>query len=239
MIQNVTVGDDDINGLDLVAKRGAQIQRTHRVRRCADTRDRDALRNVTVQPRAVPGTNAFHRAGATGAGRPTATGRFSTAEFVPGPYVLEALNLPRGWIVKSVMVGTQDAADVPVELPEADSTMSSSRSPTRCRGWSESCVAATTKGTGNATVGVFPVDRTIWRRVGMQSRRTRDLHSAPRRSVPDHRPSARRVLHCRHRGRGAGFFGSRRADVADSVGFKITLAAGEQKSTELRSVIRK
>jgi hypothetical protein len=178
-IQEVNVGNDDIDGLDITARRGARFKGRVVFEGTPTPADVDALRNVTVFPRAVPGTIGSLALVTAGVGTPSATGEYSSAEFVPGPYVLEALNLPRGWIVKSVMAGGQDAADVPVELPEGGLdnivvTLTDKISSVvgQVRGSND-------KAAVNSTVGVFPVDRAMWRRVGMQSRRTQTF--IPRR----------------------------------------------------------
>jgi hypothetical protein len=237
-LQNVTVGDDDIDGLDITAKRGARFSGRIVFEGTPPPATADALRNVTISPRAVPGTNGS-LALVTGAATITTTGEFSSPEFVPGPYLLDAANVPWGWIVKSVMTGTADAADVPVELPEGGLdnivvtlTDKISHVVGRVRGPNESAAV-------NSTVGIFPMDRTMWRRVGMQSRRTQT--SIPLRGgvflITGLPPGEYYIVATE----------GEVPDFSDPVvltslipsAVRITIAAGEQKTVELRSVIRK
>ena len=237
-IQDVNVGGDDIDGLEITAKRGAKFKGRIVFEDTPTPADVEALRNVTVFPRAVPGTSGS-LALVVGSGTPASTGEYASAEFVPGPYILEAMNLPRGWIVKSVLVGAQDAADVPVELPEGGLdnivvtlTQKISRVSGIVRGPGDKPVT-------NATVGVFPMDRTMWRRVGMQSRRTQTY--APRRDgmyIISGLPAGEYYVVATE---------GEVPDFSDPVvlnslipsALKITLAAGEQKTADLRAAIRK
>jgi protocatechuate 3,4-dioxygenase beta subunit len=237
-LQNVTVGDDDIDGLDITAKRGARFSGRVVFEGAPPPGITDALRNVTVSPRAVPGTNGS-LALATGAATVAATGEFSSPEFVPGPYVLDATNVPFGWIVKSVMAGTADAADVPVELPEGGLDNIVVTLTDKIAYVTGIVRGSSDKAAGNATVGVFPVDRTMWRRVGMQSRRTQTF--IPLRNgvflITGLPPGEYYIIATE----------GEIPDFSDPVvltslippAVKITIAPGEKKSVELRSVIRK
>ena len=239
-IENVSVGDGDVSGIEITAKRGAKFSGRIVFEGAPPPAIAEALRTVTVIPRPVPGTNGSLAQVTAGAGAPTATGDYSSAELVPGPYILEPLNLPRGWIVKSVMARGQDAADVPVDLPEGGLdnvvvtlTDKISRVAGVVHGPSDKPVT-------NATVVVFPVDRAMWRRVGMQSRRTQTY--VPRRDgmYMSFRASARQ----------GPYVVATEGEVPDfsdpvvltsliPAALKITLSEGEQKTADLRAVPRR
>jgi len=238
-LQNVTVGDDDIDGVDLAAKRGAKFSgRVVFEGGGPPPATADALRTVTISPRAVPGTNGS-LALATGAATVTATGEFSTTEFVPGPYLLDVTNVPWGWIVKSVIAGNADAADVPVELPEGGLDNIVVTLTDKISHVIGSVRGSSDKAAGNATVGVFPVDRTMWRRVGMQSRRTQTFI-----------PLRNGVFLIAGLPPGEYYIVATEGEVPDfsdpvvltsliPSASRLTIAVGEQKAIELRAVIRK
>jgi hypothetical protein len=167
------------------------------------------------------------------------SGEFTTDEHVPGSYVFEPFNLPSGWVVKSVMVGTVDAADVPVELPETGLDNIKVTLTNRVSRVSGTVRGATDTSPAGAIVGVFPVDRAMWRRLGMQSRRTQT--AVPRRDgtyAITGLPAGDYYLVATE---------GEAPDLSDPVvltsliqsAVKITLAAGEQRAADLRVAARK
>jgi len=237
-IQNVSVSEEDIDGLDVVAKRGVRFTGRVVFEGTPPPAAAGQLERITVVPRAVPGTNGSI-ALAPGTGVVGPDGEFATPELVPGPYVLEALNLPAGWVVKSAMAGSEDAADRPVELGEGGLDNITITLTDKFTAISGAVRGPNEKAPGAPIVGVFPVDRTMWRRVGMQSRRT--ATSVPLRNgiyifvgLP---PGEYYIVAID--GAVPDFSDPVELTALIPLAQKISLAAGERKGLDLRSAVRR
>ena len=103
--------------------------------------------------------------------RPDETGRLTTGEYVPGPYMIRVFGLPTGWSVQSATAGGKDAIDRLFELPATGVTDLVITIANR-----QSQVAGMVRDANGqpaplATVIVFPVDKSMWPVVGIPSRR--------------------------------------------------------------------
>jgi hypothetical protein len=174
-VQPVTVGESDVHDLNVVLNPASDV----RGRLAFDVGPPDLSRRPSVTATAMPGSTASMVSN----GRPVLVapdGTFVLPQLVPGPYVLSVASLPPGWSARSAMVDGQDALDVPVQLPAnggAPIGIAIVKRVSTVRG-----VARERDGRPAqlATVGVFPTDQSLWRRVGMSSRRT--LTAAPSRT---------------------------------------------------------
>ena len=169
-VQTVSVGDSDVTDLTVTLRPGATF-RGHVVFAGDRPPPAQPFRNLGVMPRAVPGSVAAIVS--AGLGRNVdEQGHFTTPPGAPGPYVLSVTGAPAGWTVRSAMVGGVDALDVPVELGETGVEQVIVTLSDRTSSIAGIARGASGRPADMATVGVFPVDKSLWRRVGMGSRRT-------------------------------------------------------------------
>jgi len=163
----VTVGEDDVSALVVTVRPGIRVTGTIVV---AGSRALTAqeMARISILPRAAPGSTASF-VGSAVVTRPDAALRFVTNALAPGPYVFTMTGIPAGWALKAAMIGPQDAADIPVEISDGTTVVYTlTDSVTRVTGTARD---ADGRALWPATVGVFPVDRNLWRRVGISSRR--------------------------------------------------------------------
>ena len=166
----VVVGDTNVDSLVIVLSGGGTF--SGRVIFEGQTAPPAAAqRSIAITPRALAGSKAAMLSVTTPAFLDPAGG-FASQEFPAGPYVINVSGLPAGWILKSAMLGTTDAADTAVGLA-ADGIRNLVVTLTD----RISVLAGTVRdGEGRAAadalIAVFPVDRVLWRKPGMTSRRS-------------------------------------------------------------------
>jgi hypothetical protein len=167
----VAVGDEDITNLQVALQPGVQISGRIQVDSAGAPPAAAAMRTLSITPAPVPGgAAAQQRVGAT---RADEAGRFTTPPLMPGPYIVLAATLPQGWILKSVTVGGRDAADTPFELTPSGISDMVVTITDRISTLAGTVRDANGQASRSATVGVFPVDKNLWRIPGMSSRRVR------------------------------------------------------------------
>ena len=168
-VDPITVGDDDVDDLEVILRTGVTIA-GRVVPEGNATAAVPNMRSIAITARPLPGSPASLLA-ARPVERPDETGAFTTRGLAPGPYVMSVPTLPAGWVLKSIATRGQDAVDRPFELTSS--------------GVDDMVVTITTRistlaGVVNddngrparaATVAVFPVDKSLWRLPGIASRR--------------------------------------------------------------------
>jgi hypothetical protein len=174
-VEPVAVGETDIHDLNVVLNPASDV----RGRLVFDGGAPDLARRPSVTATAVPGSTASMVSN----GRPVTVapdGTFVLPKLVPGPYVLSIVSLPAGWTARAAIVDGQDALDVPVQLPPGGGASIDIAIVNRVTTVSGVAREPDGRPAQLATVGVFPADPSLWRRVGMSSRRT--LTAAPSRT---------------------------------------------------------
>jgi len=130
-----------------------------------------ALKSITIRPTPLPGTPSSLMGPAGWVVRPDDDGRFISGPMVPGSYMAVVTSLPSGWILKSVTLGGQNAADKPFELTPSgiiDLVVTITDKISALIGTARD---ANGQPDPTATVAVFPADTTLWAPPGMASRR--------------------------------------------------------------------
>jgi hypothetical protein len=109
-VQRISVDDEDVTGLEIRARAGAHVQgRVLRDTGVTRTLDPTGIR-VQFQ-RIVSDMGLF-----LGGGRPTDTDGTFTFEAPAGPMTIAIPNVPRGWMVRRIIVDDAEIGDRPFEL---------------------------------------------------------------------------------------------------------------------------
>ena len=168
--QDVSVGEADVEDLQLILQTGAQI--SGRVVIEGDTRSLPAaaLRTLAIVPSAVPASHAALQAN-IGPSRPDEALQFTTASVIPGPYMMTVTGIPSGWVLKSVMAGPVNLADQPFDLAPSGQDGVVVTITDRISTLGGIVRDAESRPMPSATVAVFPTDKSLWRLPGMASRR--------------------------------------------------------------------
>ena len=170
----ITVGESDLSGLEVRMEAGAPIA-GRIVFEGAAAPPPDAMKTIALRAIALPGTDAALVATAV-VTRPDASMQFAMRPQATGRYMISVTGGGPGWVVKTVTAGGRDAIDRPFELTSigvTDVTVTFTDKPTRLTG-----IARDTNGNPAASgtvVAVFPVDKSLWRLPGVQSRRMVNL----------------------------------------------------------------
>ena len=168
-VDPMTVGDDDVDDLEVILRTGVAIA-GRVVTEGNATVAVPNMRSIAITARPLPGSPASLLA-ARPVERPDETGAFTTRGLAPGGYVMSVPTLPAGWVLKSITTRGQDAVDRPFELTGSGVDDMVVTITTRI-----STLAGVVTDDGGrpapmATVVVFPVDKSLWRLPGIASRR--------------------------------------------------------------------
>lgn len=162
----VSVGDRDLGGIALRLDQGPRVSGSVEFHGTRPPPPLDTLGHVsvTLEPVDHPLTGAYP------AGRIDAEGRFRTAGYPPGRYVLASSSPGQGWILQSAMLGGRDVSLEPLTLGDRDLT---GIVLTYTDQWTElSGRVDSPSGDADAAVVVFPADVQGWVRHGLPQRRT-------------------------------------------------------------------
>jgi len=236
---SITVGaDTDLTNLTVRLQSGAPIGGRLVVEGAGPAPAIAAIKSISIKPTPLPGTASSLMGMAGWVVHPDDSGRFMTGPMVPGPYLTAVSNLPAGWVLKSVTLGGQDAADKSFELTP--------------NGITDLVVTITDKisaliGTARdangqpepmATVAVFPSDKTLWAPPGMASRRVQT--TAPTR---DGRYAFRGLPAGEYlvvaTDWPADFFDNKVLSVMVADAVRVTIAEGDTKSLDIRVLVKR
>jgi hypothetical protein len=171
--QSITIGESGVADFVVTLRSGVTMSGQIVFDGGKDTSG--CMNDVSMSPTAVPGSVAafFGRYGVSTSPDPAGAGlQFSITPLVPGPYVITFTGVPSRCVVKSVMVGGIDMLDHPVDLSESGLSNIVATVTDRMSTISGMTRDADGRPAERATVGIFPTDKTLWRRVGLSSRRT-------------------------------------------------------------------
>jgi hypothetical protein len=173
--EDVGVGPEGVNGLAFTMRAGltvrGQIEFTGASPRPSDeelSRGQFALELRPTQP-----SSRSLQAGISPQAIPIAGGIFSLVGIPPGRYVLRLSMVPRGpqWRIQSVVVGGRESNDVPIDLSEDTNDVRvvlTDKSATVA-----GTVSAANPGDADASVLLFPADRSLWPEARAMARRFR------------------------------------------------------------------
>jgi hypothetical protein len=167
----ITVGNGDLTGVQVALHGGSAISGHLAYDGSGQVPASTAFRSFRVTPRAAPGSVSAL------AGTPIApvgvdgNGQFETPPLVPGSYMLEFAGVPQGWAVKSIAAAGRNLFDAPFELEAGDLRDVTITLTDRVSRITGTVRDADGKPATSAYVGVFPVDKALWRRPGMASPR--------------------------------------------------------------------
>ena len=236
--QPMTVGaDDDVTGLTVIMQRGATISGRVIFEGTEPAPPAAALAGITIRAEPMPDTPGALMRPIGWAIHPEQSGRFVSGEMVPGPYVIEVANLPAGWVTKSVTVGGRNATGRTFDLTSAATSDVIVTFTDKVSSLTGTARDASGMPESEATIVVFPVDKSLWLEHAFPSLRIRSV--APGR---DGRYS--------FRGLPAGEYfvtavdapppGSRGATILNALSngaTRITIAEGESKTQDLRVLV--
>ena len=167
---DVSLGDKDVADLQVRLQSGVRASGQITFEGQGPTPDPKQVALIAISFRPVPGSVAALSSWPMDRVVET-SGRFTTREYIPGPYMVTVSNMPPGWIVKSVTTGGQNAIDKAFELPSSglsDLLITLTNQISTVSGVVRDSNGAPAPG---ATVIVFPSDKSLWRIPGMSSRR--------------------------------------------------------------------
>lgn len=177
---SITVGaDTDLTDLTVRLQAGAPIGGRLIVESSGAPPSPAALRAIGIRPTPMPGSASSLMGPAGWIVHPDDNGRYMTGQMVPGPYMVVVTVLPPGWMLKSVTVGGQNAADKPFELTATGITDVVVTITDKVSTLTGTARDANGQPEPAATVAVFPTDKSLWPPPGLASRRI--LTAAPGR----------------------------------------------------------
>lgn len=163
----VSVGNRDLAGVSLTLQAGPRVTGTLEFSGTATPPTVEQRQRASISLRPVDGASiAFITPG-----RFDAEGRFRTAGYPSGRYVLTATGMAPGWFLQSAMLGGRDISLEPVTLESTDITgvvLTYSDRRTEITG----AAIPATGGDADGVVVVFPSDLRAWARTGMNARQT-------------------------------------------------------------------
>lgn len=171
----LSVGATGASGVHVSLRPGLRVSGRAEFVGAAPPPDARALRSVRISMDPADGRTVALPSAYQGQLDPN--GRFYTLGLIAGRYVLRVDNLPRGWILKSAMVGTQDISDMPLTLENADVTTLLLTFTDRMPGLGGSVRDSQGRPDADATVIVFPTDG-VWIDRGPMPRRLRSVRTS-------------------------------------------------------------
>jgi hypothetical protein len=166
----VTVGDSDVVDLQVVLQPGVQVRGQLAFDSSNPPPAPAARRSLSFGLRPVPGSLGAMQT-ITGIERVDDAGRFTTRPVIPGPYVVTVGGVPAGWVLKTVTAGGQNAVDTPFDVGSTGVNDMVITITDRISVVAGTVRDANGRPSGSATVGVFPMNKTLWRLPGLGSRR--------------------------------------------------------------------
>lgn len=161
----VSVGNRDLAGVSLTLQAGPRVTGTLELSGTATPPTVEQRQRVSITLRPIDGAPVPF----VTPGRFDAEGRFRTAGYPSGRYVLTATAMAPGWFLQSAMLGGRDISLEPVTLEDTDITgvvLTYSDRRTEITG----AAIPATGGDADGIVIVFPSDLRAWARAGMNTR---------------------------------------------------------------------
>jgi protocatechuate 3,4-dioxygenase beta subunit len=171
----VSVGASGATGVHVSLRPGLRVSGRAEFLGAAPPLDGRALRSIRIWMDPADGRTVALPSAYQGQIDPN--GRFYTLGLVAGQYVLRVDNLPRGWMLKSAMAGTQDISDMPLTLEHTDVTTLLLTFTDRMPGLEGSVRDSQGRPDPDATVIVFPTDG-VWVDRGPMPRRIRSARTS-------------------------------------------------------------
>lgn len=167
------------------------------------------------------------------------SGTFRTMNVPPGKYVLRIGNAGgggRGWAARSALAGKIDILDAPIEIRSADVNgviVTASDRPFATM--SGHVTDAKDAAAPDATIAIFPVDRTLWLDTSAQSRRLRLIRPAPSGTYTiGGLPAGDYFVIATNDSVGAEWQSPRRLDAWSRIATRVTIADAETHTLDLR-----
>ena len=168
----VVAADKDLTDLQVRLQTGATIGGHVVVEASGPPPAPEALRAIRISPVALPGSaGALMGFQVRWVVRPDENNRFMTRQVVPGLHTMLVTSLPAGWTLKSVTAGEQNAVDKPIDVTAngiTDLVVTITDQVSTLTGTARD---ANGQSAPQATVAVFPADKSLWPPPGVASRR--------------------------------------------------------------------
>jgi carboxypeptidase family protein len=231
----VTVASRDVPGVSVALHRAASISGRLQIdgagpRPTSMQLGQIPLRVDSVEQPVPAGAAAMWR------GVIDADGSFHTMGVPPGKYLLRVPTGGRGWSPRSAIAGGRDILDVPVDVGSTDVTGVILTISDRPLGtFSGHVQDAQGAPLADATVAVFPFDRTMWTDTTPQSRRMRVVRPAASGtySIPGLPPGDYFIVAVAG-GAAAEWQDPTRLEAWAARGNRVTLGDGEARTIDLR-----
>jgi hypothetical protein len=234
--QNIVVGSADVSGISVTLRHGLRVRGHVEFSGTTAAPAPAAMQQMDVRLVAVGAPPAVGQ----NVARVGTDGQFVIGSFQPGRYTVFVYGVPAGWSLVSAMHQGKDVSDVPLEIGSDEISDIVLKFSDRVTTLSGTVRDVAGNPDAEADVIVFPADQTVWRQVGVSSRRSRATRTSKTGTYTiSNLPPGEYFAVAVSAVSSGDWQNPRILDALARVAARVTLADGDARSADLRTSVIK